>query len=454
MSTDTPPLAITPVSTPVQGRIRPPGSKSITNRALILAAGAEGKSLLTGVLDSQDTRVMVDSLRQLGLELEQDLDAQTIRILGCAGKIPAPQARLWLENSGTSIRFLTAFCSAGTGTYHLDGNARMRQRPIGELLQALNQLGATACCGPDCDPALADADAVTNDRQLPPDHKLNNGDCPPVLIQGQGLSGGEAVVGGNISSQYLSALLMVSPLARQTVHVRVAGMLVSVPYITLTLRMMQAFGIDVETGTDGGWSIVPQRYPGREYHIEPDASAASYFFAAAAITGGQVTVQGLSRNALQGDVAFVDALEAMGCQVQSNRNSITVTGGALRGIDIDMNAISDTAQTLAAVAPFASGPTRIRNIAHVRHKETDRIAAVATELRRLGQTVIEHEDGLEIFPAPVRPAVVQTYDDHRMAMSFALVGLKAAGIQIADPGCTDKTYPQYFRDLQAVCTGD
>ena len=426
------PLEIIPVAGPVRGRIRPPGSKSITNRELIVAALADGTSTLTGVLDSRDTEVMIESLNRLGISVSHDKANHTATITGCNGHPPAQAADLWLENSGTSIRFLTALCALGEGRYRLDGNERMRERPIADLVEALRELGAD----------------ITLE---------NKTDSPPLLVNANGLAGGTTTVAGNISSQYLSALLMAAPAAKGPIEIRIAGELVSVPYVEMTLAVMDAFGVEVaktQATHDAGYSIDPQRYSARTYAIEPDASAASYFFAAAAITGGSVTVEGLSRDALQGDVAFVDILEQMGCRVESESEAITVHGGELRGVDVDMNAISDTAQTLAAVAVFANGPTRIRNIAHVRHKETDRIAAVATELRRIGVTVDEHPDGLTINPplhSGVTPATIHTYDDHRMAMSFALIGLRVPGIQIADPGCTAKTYPNYFDDLFSLC---
>jgi len=449
-----PPLPIPPVSRPVSGHVRPPGSKSITNRALIAAALADGESRLTGVLDSRDTQVMIDGLRRLGVPIDHDAAVAVATVRGCGGRPPAEAANLWLENSGTSIRFLTAVCALGKGTYRLDGNERMRQRPIGDLVAALRQLGVGVVCE-------------------------SAGDCPPVEVRSAGLPGGTVTVSGEISSQYLSALLLAAPCAASRIEVVVDGELVSRPYVEMTLGVMRAFGVvvdarwhgrKVEGGkrkAEGGESINhqpstmnpafvvdPQTYRATEYTVEPDASAASYFLAAAAITGGSVTVDGLNRNSLQGDVAFAGVLEAMGCRVEWGADSVTVHGGPLRGIDVDMNAISDTAQTLAAVAVFAEGPTRIRNIAHVRHKETDRIAAVATELRRLGLRADEHDDGLTIDPGTPRPAVVQTYDDHRMAMSFALVGLRAGGIEIADPGCTAKTYPRFFDDLARLCGRD
>lgn len=417
---------IRPVSRPIQGRIRPPGSKSISNRALVVAALAKGESRLTGLLDSQDTRVMLNSLQRLGLSPRVDWSRSTVNLAGCQGRPPASQAELWLENSGTSIRFLAAACTLGQGTYRLDGNARMRERPLQDLVDGLNQLGARVRC------------------------EFDNG-CPPVIVEASGLPGGEAPVRANVSSQYLSGLLMAAPCAQQDVQLRLEGGLVSEPYVVMTLRVMEAFGVTIDTSERGVFRCRPQTYAARQYDIEPDASAASYFFAAAAVTGGNVTVEGLSRESLQGDVGFVEALVQMGCTAVFHADSITVRGGELHGIDIDMNAISDTAQTLAAVAPFAKGPTAIRNVAHMRHKETDRIAAVATELRRLGQQVEEFPDGLRITPQPITPATIATYDDHRMAMSFAVIGLRVPGILIADPECTRKTYPQFFDDLERLC---
>jgi 3-phosphoshikimate 1-carboxyvinyltransferase len=246
---------------------------------------------------------------------------------------------------------------------------------------------------------------------------------------------------------------MAAPAARGPVTITVAGTLVSEPYVAMTLKVCEAFGVTIDNRDARTFRVTPQPYRARAWQIEPDASAASYFFAAAAVTRGEVTIPGLTRGALQGDVEFVEVLRQMGCQVAYGDDSITLRSGALRGIDVDMNAISDTAQTLAAIAPFAAGPTRIRNVAHMRHQETDRIAALATELRRIGQTVVEHADGLTIEPAPVRPATIETYDDHRMAMSFAVTGLAAPGISIAHPECTVKTYPRFFADLAALVGG-
>ena len=417
---------IVPVHRPVSGTIRPPGSKSLTNRALVVAALAEGTSHLTGVLDSRDTQVMIDSLRRLGIAVEHSPADCSAVVSGCSGRPPVAVADLWLENSGTSIRFLTALCALGRGTFRLDGNARMRERPIGDLLASLRQFGISVA-----------AELGT--------------DCPPVVLTSDGLRGGTTTVNADVSSQFLSAILMAAPCAASPVEIRLAGEMVSEPYVEMTWKVMSQFGVNVDRDEPGRYLIRPQSYRGRSYDIEPDASAASYFFAAAAVTGGEITVEGLTANALQGDVFFVNALERMGCEVTWNADSITVRGRELRGIDIDMNAISDTAQTLACVAPFATGPTRIRNVAHMRHKETDRVAAVVTELQRLGLSVEEHPDGMTIHPGPLQPGTVATYDDHRMAMSFAVLGLRVPGIVIADPGCTSKTYPHYFDDLDRLC---
>jgi 3-phosphoshikimate 1-carboxyvinyltransferase len=428
---------------PIRGRVRPPGSKSITNRALVCAALAKGESTLTGALDSDDTRVMIGGLAQLGLRIDAHEEGRTLVVHGRGGRIPASTADIHVGNSGTTIRFLTAVCALAHGGYRLDGVARMRERPIGDLLEALNQLGAN------CRGALRDG-------------------FPPVEIRGSGLRGGTTSVRGDISSQFLSALLMAAPYAEDDVALMVAGTLVSRPYVLMTLRLMQDFGAQVTVSPDLAALRVPgkQTYAPREYAIEPDASAASYFWAAAAITGGQVLIEGLTLESLQGDVRFVQCLEQMGCRVNSSAEGITVAGRAERGIDVDMNAISDTVQTLAAVALFAEGPTTIRGVGHIRHKETDRIGDLARELRKLGASVEELADGLRITPIPTRRASesvgppnaagtieIATYHDHRMAMSLALAGLVIPGVVILDPGCTAKTYPAYFADLTRLVSG-
>ena len=409
---------------PVHATVTVPGSKSYTNRALAAAALAAGDSVLTNALRSDDTRYMVQALNDLGIGAAEAADDE-VRVSGCGGSIPARSARLSVGNAGTAMRFLTAILAAGSGDYVVDGNERMRQRPIQDLLDGLAQLGA-------------DARSVAG-----------NG-CPPVEIHARGLRGGAITIPGDKSSQYISALLLAAPYAAGDVEIRIAGPLVSRPYVEMTLAVMRGFGAEAGWRSGGLFVTSGRRYAGRGYAVESDASSASYFFAAAAVTGGRVRVLGLSRSSAQGDVRFVDALERMGCTAAEGRTGdgtpfIEVSGGRLRGIDIDMGDISDTAPTLAATAVFAEGPTRIRNVANMRIKETDRIAALAAELRRIGQDVDELPDGLIIHPRPATPAVVRTYDDHRMAMSFAVAGLRAAGIVIDDPACVSKTFPDFFR---------
>lgn len=411
---------------PLRATVSPPGSKSITNRALVCAALASGSSWLSGVLDSEDTRVMIQALRRIGIAIDQDLEKRILRVFGCSGKIPSAGADLYAANSGTTIRFLTALLTLGQGTFRLDGTARMRQRPIGDMLDALEQLGAN----------------VVSEEQS---------GCPPVILRAAGLRGGRACIRGNVSSQFLSGLLMVAPYSVEGVEVEVEGELVSQPYVRMTLAVMESFGVQVESDGLNRFRISSGgEYRPRQYAIEPDASAASYFFGAAAVTGGEITVLGLSRESLQGDVALVDELARMGCEVRHETDRITVVGRPLHGIEVNMNAISDTVPTLAAVALFAKGPTTIRGVEHIRHKETDRIHAVATELRKVGAQVEEFTDGLRITPGTLHGAGIDTYDDHRMAMSMALVGLQVPGIVIHDPDCTHKTYPAFFQDLAAL----
>ena len=415
-----------PLSGPVDAVVQPPGSKSITNRALICAALAEGPSLLTGALDSEDTQVMVRALQTLGIGVRHDPDQRQITVEGRGGDIPARQADLFLANSGTSLRFLTALCTLGEGRFRLDGTPRMRERPIQDLVDALNRLGA-------------------NVRT-----EMDTG-CPPVLVEAHGLPGGETEISGEISSQFLSGLLMAAPYARRDVNLIVRGDLVSKPYVEMTLAVMNAFGVSGDNQAFQRLSVrAGQKYRGRTYPIEPDASAATYFFAAAAVTQGRVTVTGLGQGSLQGDVHFVDCLAAMGCHVIPDANRITVEGRPLRGISVDMNPISDTVPTLGVVALFADGPTLIRGVKHIRYKETDRIHALALELRRLGAQVVEFEDGLRIIPGAYHGAEIHTYQDHRMAMSFAIAGLRIPGTKILYPACTAKTYPRFFEDLAAI----
>jgi 3-phosphoshikimate 1-carboxyvinyltransferase len=425
MSSSNDRIAIAPCG-PLSASIRPPGSKSITNRALICAALAKGKSTLTGALASEDTEVMIQSLRRLGIQVEIESGGDQLNVQGFGARWPNQKAELFIGNSGTSVRFLTAMLATGKGEYRLDGVPRMRQRPIGDLTEALRALGAEV--------------------------SSENGDnCPPVIVKARGLSGGTVSVRGDVSSQFLSALLMAAPYAKSSLVIEVEGDLVSRPYVEMTLAVMKSFGVDAAME---GWariSVERKDYRPTIYAIEPDASAASYFWAAAALAGGEMKVLGLTQKALQGDVRFVEVLAEMGCEVFEHHDGIAVRGGELHGIDVDMNDISDTVQTLAVVALFAKGATRIRNVAHIRHKETDRIGDLARELKKLGAEVSEFEDGLEITPRALHPASIATYNDHRMAMSFAIAGLKQPGVVIENPGCTAKTYPNFFQDLARVC---
>ncbi len=419
-------LSISPIRRPLQATVRVPGSKSLTNRALAIAALADGPTTLTNTLFSDDSGYFADCLQALGFTLEV-ADFQTLVVVhGLGGRIPANHAELFVGNAGTAARFLTAFATLGHGEFVIDGNERMRQRPIGDLLDALRQLGAKV-------------ESPTG--------------CPPVRVQAGGLPGGVARVAGDTSSQFLSALLMVAPYAQSPVELIVEGELNSKPYVDMTIAVMADFGVTVEREGYERFRVAPQRYRALgEYAIESDASAASYFFAAPAICGGAVRVQNISRRSKQGDIAFLDVLAQMGCTIAEGGDWIEVTGpDQLRGVEADMRDIPDTAQTLAAIASFANSPTTIRGIASARVKETDRVAAMCNELRRLGVAVEEYADGLKIYPcANIQPATVQTYDDHRMAMAFALIGLRAEGIVIENPACVSKTFPNYFGVLEKL----
>jgi 3-phosphoshikimate 1-carboxyvinyltransferase len=424
-------IAIEPVASPVRGVARVPGSKSITNRALLIAGLAQGTSTLRGALYSDDTTYMAGALRGLGIEVIEDRAHETFVVHGGDGTFPASDADLFVGNSGTTMRFVTAALALGHGRFRIDGIPRMRQRPIAPLVSALRQLGT--------DVEFEDADGF-----------------PPVIVHGTGLAGGTASMEGDLSSQFFTGLLQAAPYASDGLTVRVIGDLVSKPYLAITADVMRAFGVEVTIDSDtwASFAVAPgQRYTGRDYLIEPDASNASYVFAAAAVTGGRVVVEGLGSGSHQGDLGFVLVLEAMGCDVEVTASRTVVAGppnGALKGGTFDFQAISDTSQTLAAIAPFADGPVTFTGVAHNRVKETDRVSDLATELRRLGQDVEEFEDGLTIHPRPVRPASVRTYDDHRMAMSFAITGLRAPGVVIEHPACVAKTFPDFFQRLDTL----
>ncbi|MEZ5340357.1 MAG: 3-phosphoshikimate 1-carboxyvinyltransferase [Acidimicrobiales bacterium] len=404
--------------------VRVPGSKSLTNRALVCAALASGTSVLTGVLIADDTVAMINCLRTLGVDL--DVNGSTVTVVGLAGKLPSSAEVLNVNQSGTTSRFLLPVLALGSGRYVLDGHEQMRARPFGDLIDALSQHGASI-----------------------------EGTTMPLTVQGSGLQGGEIAIPGSVSSQFLSALLLSAPYAKNPMVFRVDGDLVSKPYVDLTLATMAAFGASIERNGYESFCVDNTGYTAANYAIEPDASAASYFFGAAALTGQSITIDGLGSEALQGDMAFVGALAQMGATVVQTPSTTTVTGpGQLTGITIDMADFSDTAQTLAVVAAFAEGDTVIDGIGFIRRKETDRIHAVVAELNRLGGDAREQPDGIEVVPRPLVGATVETYDDHRMAMSFALAGLRAPGVVIANPGCVAKTFPHFFEVFATLGQSD
>ncbi len=430
-------LHIHPLPHPLNAAVRVPGSKSLTNRALLIASLANGTTHLTNALFSDDSRYFAKALQTLGFDVHLNEANHSITVTGMGGKIPAKKADLFIGNAGTAARFLSAFLTLGHGEYILDGEPRMRERPIGDLVEALEQLGC-------------DIQSMQN-----AEGKMQNGQiCPPIKINASGLKGGKTKITGDISSQFLSALLMTAPYAQTPIEVELTTDLNSKPYVDMTISIMKDFGVEVDRNGYQSFKVSPSNYqlPITNYPIESDASAASYFFAAPAICGGTVKVENISRKSVQGDVAFVDVLKQMGCTVEENDNSILVTrSSSLHGVDIDMRDIPDTAQTLAAIAPFASSPTRIRGIASARVKETDRVSATCTELKRLGVEVEEHEDGMTIHPCKTfQPANIQTYNDHRMAMAFSLIGLRFDGVTIENPSCVSKTFPNYFDVLETL----
>ncbi len=447
-------LTIQPIGT-FQQTVRPPGSKSLTNRALLLAALANGRSRLSNVLFSDDTRVMLDALGQLGFEIDVDETHTTVTIMGSGGTIPAQQADLFLGNAGTATRFLTAAVCLGQGQYRIDGIARMRERPIGQLVDALATLNAT----------------ITYEGQT---------GYPPLCIEAHGLSKTQSIprLPNTMSSQYISAMLQVGPYVRGVegggergekhggkrggecggggLKLQLDTPVISAPYVRMTLALMQQFGVKANAADDlSTIQIDQQTYTGVDLLIEPDASNATYFLAAGALVPGSCcTIAGLGTHSIQGDVGFAHVLAQMGASVTMTDESITVAapapGEKLRGIDVDLNMMPDTAQTLAAVALFADGPTIIRNVGNLRVKETDRMAALQNELTKLGASVTVVGDDMTINPpknGAIQPTAIDTYDDHRMAMSFAIVGLLAPGVTINDPSCVNKTYPGYFDDL-------
>ncbi|HQR74331.1 MAG TPA: 3-phosphoshikimate 1-carboxyvinyltransferase [Sulfurovum sp.] len=421
-------LTLKPIDA-IEGEIHLPGSKSLSNRALLVAALAKGTTKITNLLQSDDTRHMLNALKQLGISYTLSDDKTQCSITGNGGAIHAVQMQeLFLGNAGTAMRPLCAALCLGTGTYVLTGEPRMKERPIGHLVDALRQAGAH----------------IT--------YEENEG-YPPLLIEAQGLRGGDVQIDGAISSQFLTALLMAAPLAKEDMKISIIGELVSKPYIDITLHIMKTFGVEVIHENYKTFTIKGnQNYKAVEsFMVEGDASSASYFLAAAAIKGGKVKVTGIGKTSIQGDVLFVDVLEKMGAKVEWGDSYVAVSKGELHAIDMDFNHIPDAAMTIATTALFAKGTTVLRNIYNWRVKETDRLSAMATELRKVGAEVEEGEDYLKITPPDtLRHAAIDTYDDHRMAMCFSLLALDSASVTINEPECTSKTFPTYFEEFEKI----
>lgn len=417
----------------VNGEINVPGSKSLSNRALLLASLAEGTTKVTNLLDSDDISHMLHALEQLGVNYTLSECKTECVVEGVAGCFePKKMLSLFLGNAGTAMRPLCAVLAASLGEFELTGEPRMEERPIGSLVDALAQVGAEI-------------------------EYVKNQDYPPLKIHGKGLKGGEISIDGSISSQFLTAVLMASPLFEQGSVIRVKGELVSKPYIDITIHIMQSFGVKVINEdyrvlrVEGGQKY---RAPGH-YMVEGDASSASYFLAAGAIKGGTVRVTGIGKNSVQGDIRFAEVLEAMGATIERSEGAFTVTGAPLKAVDMDMNHIPDAAMTIATTALFADGTTTIRNIYNWRVKETDRLSAMATELRKIGAEVEEGEDYISITPTnKIKLADIDTYNDHRIAMCFSLVALSDSPIIINDPKCTSKTFPDYFDRLATISQRD
>jgi 3-phosphoshikimate 1-carboxyvinyltransferase len=408
---------ILPVET-IDAVITLPGSKSFSHRALIAAGLAAGPSTLKNLLRAEDTIYTAQALRQLGCTILWDQGI--CQVEGMGGNLNVPDVPISLGDSGTSMRFLSAVAALGHGRYVLTGSARLCQRPIQDLLDALARLGVEAAS------------------------EHHNG-CPPVIVQARGLAGGPTKVSGAISSQFLSAILLISPFAARDVEIEVVGDLVSRPYVDITLNVMEDFGIAYYRQGFRYFAVpAGQRYQTREYEVEGDASSASYFLGAAALTGGRVTLTNLNPQSCQGDIGFINVLEQMGCLVEPSPAGVVLRGRPLTATQINMAHMPDLVPTLAVVAAFAQGKTVITGVAHLRHKESDRLQAVVAELTKMGIAVQETKDGLIIQGGEPRGAVIETYNDHRIAMSFALAGLKTPGVSIADPGCVAKSFPAFW----------
>lgn len=424
-------LEIQIFNNPPRGKVKLPGSKSITNRALMLAALADGNTIIRNPIVSDDSEFFIKALQKLGFNVNTEIDNR-IFVEGLLGKIPSNHADLYIGNAGTAARFLSGLVCLGNGKFWLDGNDRMRERPIGDLVESLRSLGGKVI-------------ATENKGNI----------CPPIEIQADGLKGGRTLISGKISSQFLSALLMIGPYTDLGLEIQVFDELNSRPYVEMTSKIMEKFGIYPQNNRDLNYKVEKGHYisPG-EFLVEPDATAASYFLALPAFTGGSVSITGLHKNSIQGDIRFIEILKTIGLRIEESEDGITSSfdqTDRLRGVSADLSDMPDTAQTLAVMAPFAIEPVEIRGIASARVKESDRIGATCTELRKLGVQVDEFSDGMKIYPcAKINPAEICTYGDHRMAMSFALIGTRIGGIVIEDPDCVNKTFPKFFETLDGL----
>ena len=404
--------------------IRVPGSKSYTHRALIAAALSDGLCRLSGCLESRDTLLTRQALAQLGIDISERNGV--LHVQGSSGLLGPSRVPIYLENSGTSMRLLTAVAALGSGELVLCGSRRMHQRPIGDLIDGLRQIGAT----------------VSGEE---------GGNFPPVRVSGGRPEGGTVLLDCSMSSQFLSALLLIGPYTRRGLDISVTAGPVSRPYIDMTLGIMERFGVSVGRQAYERFHVPgDQCYAGADHEVEPDASQAGYFWAAAALTGKRVTVEGISKNALQGDARFPELLAQMGCTVSRSSGHTTVAGRASKAVVADMGDMPDLVPTLAVVAAFAAGETRIVNVAHLRAKESDRLAAVCAELRKMGVDAEETEDGLRIRGGRPRAARIATYDDHRMAMSFALAALKIPGVEIENEQCVEKSFPNFWEVFERL----
>lgn len=415
-------------------KVKVPGSKSMTNRALLMAALADGTTHLKGVLFSDDSRNFLGSLKSLGFSIEADEQKKEVTVIGLNGALPVTSGEIYVGSAGTAARFLTAMLALAEGTFTINASEQMKKRPMKPLFDVLSGMGAKITC-------------------------LEQEGFLPIKIQGIGKAPGTAgilhiTLDISESTQFLSALMLVSPMRKQGLHIQITSKRKEGSYIRITQKMMEQFG--AKTIFDGTSYLMPQNnsYKAGTYQIEPDVSAACYFYAAAALTGGRTVVENVTWECMQGDLKFLKLLEELGCTVQETASGIEVTGaegGTIKGITVDMKDFSDQTMTLAALAPFAQSTVRIENIGHIRLQESDRIHAVATELTRLGISCEEEDAAITIHPGTPKAGIVQTYDDHRIAMAFALIGLKTEGIEIANPMCCRKTFEEYFDLLDQLC---